>query len=87
MTFSFIYALLENMWPISFILCIITGLTSFVCMIARLSNELDRDDYMLIMPYILPVFIITLVIVFMPGVDHVRSINDAINVAPTFYPH
>lgn len=76
---DFLYAFIENIsWIDIPILCMISGLL-IVSIVFRATNDMDKDDWILIMRWLTPMFLLFLVLSCLPSLDHVMRIKERIN--------
>lgn len=75
MVLNIIYAYLENISLISMIICLLLAIFIGFLAIMRYTNDIDRDDWQVLMKWNVPLFIFFLFLTMAPGMEHVKDVN------------
>lgn len=83
MGFEFIYAYLENLaWFFRGGL-IISSLALMFLFVARIANDIDKDDWILIMGGSIVIWFLFLVVCLSPSMDHIKEVRAAVTKIET----
>lgn len=78
MGFEFVYAYLENLaWFITFGVMLSTA-ALLVLIWARVTNEIDKDDWSYLMTVGVSVWVVFLFLVLAPGMDHIKEVREKV---------
>lgn len=78
MGFEFIYAYLENLAWFFWGGLIISSLALIFLFIARLGNDIDRDDWILFLAGGVFIWFLFLVVCLSPSMEHIREVRAAL---------
>lgn len=75
MLFEYIFAYMENARFLGCAGLVLSIVAIALLIVARIHNEVDKDDWIYLMFFIVPIFFISLILVLSPGIDHVLEVN------------
>ena len=75
MGFEYIYAYLENLQTIFVVGTVISGVAVAALIIGRIINEIDRDDWFLMMGTALVVLSLFVIVDLSPSMEHIQKVR------------
>lgn len=79
MGFEFVYAYLENLNIAVQIIFVLVTILLGILLLSRFDNDIDVDDWMSYMKWVVPAWLIFGAMMLSPGMEHVRQVKTALN--------
>lgn len=75
MGFEYIYAYLENLQVFFIIGTVVTSIAIFSLIVGRITNEIDPDDWRLLMSVAVAALVIFIIFDISPSMEHIKEVR------------